>query len=60
MCGGDIRIDAIRIVMMCEKNNVQKHIFRKIFRRHEKSSEAKCLEALISVVEVVGIEPATS
>ena len=46
--------------MMCEKNNVQKHIFRKIFRRHEKSSEAKCLEALILVVEVVGIEPATS
>ena len=32
---------------MCEKNNVQKHIFRKIFRKHEKSSEAKCLEALI-------------
>ena len=45
---------------MCEKNNVQKHIFRKIFRKHEKSSEAKCLEAAISVVEVVGIEPATS
>ena len=60
MCGGDIRIDAIRIVMVCGKNNVQKHIFRKIFRRHEKSSEAKCLEALILVVEVVGIEPATS
>ena len=46
--------------MVCGKNNVQKHIFRKIFRRHEKSSEAKCLEALILVVEVVGIEPATS
>jgi len=60
MCGGDIRTDAIRIVMMYEKNNVQKHIFRKIFRRHEKGFEAKCLEALILVVEVVGIEPPTS
>ena len=46
--------------MMCEKNNVQKHIFRKIFRNKKKGSEAKCLEALIYVVEVVGIEPATS
>jgi len=46
--------------MMYEKNNVQKHIFRKIFRRHEKGFEAKCLEALILVVEVVGIEPPTS
>ena len=46
--------------MMCEKNNVQKHIFRKIFRRHEKSSEAKCLEALILLVGHAGFEPATS
>ena len=51
---------AQRVVFFLQKkNNVQKHIVRKIFRRHEKSSEAKCLEALILVVEVVGIEPAT-
>ena len=50
----------VRIDIDGFRNKHEKYIFRKTFRNKEKGSEAKCLEAMIYVVEVVGIEPATS
>ena len=45
---------------MREKNNVQNTFLEKFLEMQKKGFEAICLEALISLVEVVGIEPATS